>query len=77
MSRKVPPSPCILEILEHFGVRDGRKVWRSSDNKRYYTWDELHGEVEVFNKNGWHLGVVDVESGKAVKGAKKGRRLNL
>jgi len=37
--------------------------WSSADGKRIYTWDALHGEVEVFNRRGRHLGVVDAVTG--------------
>jgi hypothetical protein len=40
------------------------------------TWDSLHGEVEVFNKRGRHLGVVDPISGEFLKPAVKGRKIS-
>ena len=58
-------------------MRGGRKVWRSRAKKRYYTWDSLHGEVEVWNRNGWHLGAVDPLTGKFIKEAQKGRRIDV
>lgn len=45
--------------MEDLGSKDGQKLWRSQDKERYYTWDALHGEIEVFNKRGKHLGVLD------------------
>ncbi|MGQ9005590.1 colicin E3/pyocin S6 family cytotoxin [Bacillus subtilis] len=42
-----------------------------------YTWDSLHGEVEVFNKRGFHLGSADPKTGAFIKSAVKGRRLNV
>ncbi|MCU1371853.1 MAG: hypothetical protein JWO77_3047 [Ilumatobacteraceae bacterium] len=75
MTYTPPPKPCFLDTLESFGVRDGRKVWRDDD--RYYTWDSQHAEIEVFDKRGWHLGVLDAVDGTAVKDAVKGRRLNV
>lgn len=71
------PSPSMLDDQEYFGVRGGRKVWRSRDGQRYYTWDGLHGEVEVFNRRGWHLGALDPETGEPVKPAVKGRWLDV
>ena len=71
------PRPSILDDQEYFGVRGGRKVWRSRDRERYYTWDGLHGEVEVFNKRGLHLGALDPRTGQLIKPAEKGRRLDV
>ena len=38
--------------------------------------DEFHGEIEVFNKRGWHIMVLDSE-GNYIKDAVKGRRINV
>ena len=38
----------------------------SGKNKRYYEWDYRHGEVEVYDQNGKHLGSLDPKTG-AVK----------
>ena len=46
------PENSILEAYEYLGMRNGQRMWRSASKKRYYTWDGLHGEVEVFNKQG-------------------------
>ncbi|MES1241811.1 MAG: colicin E3/pyocin S6 family cytotoxin [Acidobacteriota bacterium] len=71
------PTPSILDEQDHFGVRGGRRVWRSKDGQRYYTWDGLHGEVEVFNRRGRHLGALDPHTGELIKPAVKGRRLDV
>ena len=42
------PKPCYMDQFEFYKVIDGRKVYRG--NGRLYSWDELHGEIEVFNK---------------------------
>jgi hypothetical protein len=63
--------------MERFGVRDGQHVWRSPGHDRYYTWDSTHGEIEVFNRRGRHLGAADAVSGELIKPARKGRRLEL
>ena len=44
------PNPCYMDQFEFYKVIDGRKVYRG--NGRLYSWDELHGEIEVFNKQG-------------------------
>ena len=40
-----------------------------------YTWDVLHGEIEIFNLRGRHLGVADPMTGDLIKPARKGRRI--
>ncbi|MEI2282439.1 colicin E3/pyocin S6 family cytotoxin [Paenibacillus polysaccharolyticus] len=70
------PKPSYLDKCEYLHVRNGRKVWRSTDGKRLYTWDEYHGEIEVFSaKTKIHLAVADPLSGKTIKPAVKGRKL--
>lgn len=73
------PDDSFLRRLDLFGVRDGRRVWRegTGGHARYYTWDRLHGEVEVFNGRGRHLGAAEALSGRIIKKARKDRRLNL
>ena len=63
--------------MEYFGVRGGQKVWRSPDSQRYYTWDALHGEIEVFTKRGKHLGALHAVTGALIKPAVKGRSITL
>ena len=66
--RKPIPIPSFLDRCEAIGAFGGEKRWRSADGKRLYTWDSLHGEIEVFDKRGNHLGAVDavVENGNTV-----------
>lgn len=71
------PIPCFLDEQIKFGVRGGRQIWVSPDKSRYFTWDSLHGEIEVFNKRGWHLGSLDAVSGEFIKDAVKGRKINV
>ena len=73
MPYKSKPKPCYIDQFQFYKVIDGRKVYRSKD--RYYSWDEFHGEIEVFNKRGYHLGAVDAVTGVQIKEAKRGRRL--
>lgn len=75
MSHIVLTKPNYLETCKYWKVVDGRKVWKSYDGARLYTWDELHGEIEVFNKRGYHLGSADKMNGLIIKDAVKGRRL--
>lgn len=67
------PKPCFMDQFEFYKVIDGRKVYRG--NRRYYSWDERHGEIEVFDKRGWHLGALDAVTGEFIKEADNSRRL--
>lgn len=69
------PSPCFLDSFEFYKVIGSRKVYRN--NGLYYSWDELHGEIEVFDKRGFHLGALHPINGDKIKKAVKGRRLNV
>ena len=62
--------------MEPLGAPQGRKRWRSRETGRLFEWDPLHGEIEVYNRLGWHLGVLD-PSGKFKKGAVKGRKIDV
>lgn len=77
MGGKNKPKPCFLDDKKYYGIREGKKVWRSSDDKRYYTWDSLHGEIEVFDKRGSHLGSANAVSGKLIKYPVKGRKIKV
>ncbi|MGD0820237.1 MAG: colicin E3/pyocin S6 family cytotoxin [Desulfomonilia bacterium] len=77
MASKPIPKESILEDCEPLGARNGIKRWRSPDGKRIYTWDSLHGEIEVFNNRGYHLGVIDPLTGEMIKLAVKGRKIDV
>jgi hypothetical protein len=70
------PSNSYLHALERV-PRRGATRWRSDNGERLYEWDALHGEVEVYDKRGNHLGVEDAISGRAIKGAQPGRRIDV
>jgi putative cytotoxic protein len=71
------PRPSILDQFEYLGARSGEQRWRSHDGKRLYTWDSLHGEVEVFNARGKHLGVIDAKTEGWLKPAVRGRKIDV
>lgn len=70
------PKPSFLDQCFSLGAVNGQKRWRSEDKKRYYTWDSLHGEIEVFNKRGKHLGVFS-PNGDFIKEPVKGREIDV
>ena len=74
---KFIPKPSILDDFEHFKAINGERRWRSNGGERIYTWDALHGEVEVFNQRGFHLGALDPITGEMVKQPVRGRRIDV
>lgn len=74
---KAIPRPSILDEFEYIGAYSGERRWRSHGGKRLYTWDSLHGEVEVFNARGKHLGALDPVTGTLVKLAVPGRTIDV
>jgi hypothetical protein len=77
----VPPVPVpkdgFIAQLEGVARRGGRTRWRSTDGKRIYEWDGLHGELEVYNDRGRHLGVLDPITGNQIKEAERGRKIDV
>lgn len=72
---KIPiPADCILRTFDRVIPFSGEKRWRSKG--RYYTWDGLHGEIEMFNSRGKHLGVLNCE-GILIKSAVEGRTIDV
>jgi len=71
------PHPSILDDFEDLGAFDGERRWRSDGGARLYTWDSLHGEVEVFNRRGKHLGAMDPKTGRMIKAAVAGRKIDV
>ena len=45
--------------------------------KEYYEWDYTHGEIEVYNSRGEHLGVMDALTGDMTKPAVSGRTIDV
>jgi hypothetical protein len=68
------PKPCILDGYERVA---GRKRWRNHDGSRLFEWRGFHGEVEVYNARGWHLGALDPVTAEWIKRAVKGRRIDV
>ncbi|NWB98500.1 S-type pyocin domain-containing protein [Pseudomonas gingeri] len=54
----------------------GKKRTRWKDRKgRIYEWDSQHGAVEMYDKQGRHLGEYDPDTGEQTKPAKPGRKV--
>jgi hypothetical protein len=71
------PNPSFLDGCDYIGAFNGERRWRSPDGKTLYTWDSLHGEIEVYNRRGRHLGAIDAVSGAWIKRARRGRRIDV
>ncbi|MET3659164.1 colicin E3/pyocin S6 family cytotoxin [Sporosarcina psychrophila] len=70
------PKPSILDAFKVNRISGGRKVWQSDDG-RFFTWDSLHGEIEVYNKRGRHIAVLHPQTGEKIKDAVKGRKIDV
>lgn len=77
MTRKAIPHPSFLDGCEKFRTINGKPTWRCPDSGRFFQWDELHGEIEAYNRRGDHIGVLDPFTGEAMKGAVRGRTINV
>jgi hypothetical protein len=69
------PNSGFIAKLEYLGQPQGRRRYRSEG--RFYEWDSLHGELEVYNSRGRHLGGVDPTTGEVIKPAIRGRRIGV
>lgn len=69
------PDPCYLDELRKAYVDGGRQVYKNERGNRFYTWDSMHGEIEVFDKRGVHLGVLDAQ-GNTIGDAVPNRRIS-
>ena len=85
---RVPLTPDVVEIektelineVSHNVVcfiHEGVQRWRNADATRLYEWDGRHGEIEVYNNRGEHLGAADAVTGILVKPPKKGRTIDV
>nr|WP_314877466.1 colicin E3/pyocin S6 family cytotoxin [uncultured Pseudomonas sp.] len=71
------PRPCFLDRFAKSHVDGDRQVYVDTLERVYYTWDSLHGEIEVFNCRGRHLGAIHAVSGELIKDAKQGRKIKI
>ncbi|EJG1884639.1 S-type pyocin domain-containing protein [Vibrio parahaemolyticus] len=66
-----PPLPAFPEARKAkektYVQGGGKKRPRWKDKKRIYEWDSQHGKVEVYDKNGNHIGEFDHETGEQTK----------
>jgi hypothetical protein len=46
---------------------------KSGASRRFYEWDHTHGDIEMYDKDGYHLGTIHPSTGKRIKPAVPGR----
>jgi hypothetical protein len=76
MGGKPVPKPSVLDRCRVVGIERGRKIYKDDEEQIFYTWDSLHGELEVFNRRGRHIGAASPETGRIIKPAVRGRRIS-
>lgn len=69
------PRPCFVDQMEK--VPNRLPVRWKDEYGRFWTYDGLHCELEVFNSRGRHLGAANVYTGELIKPARRERRLNV
>lgn len=67
----------IWKKLKNVKGRSNRKTSGSGSKKKYYEWDNAHDDIEVYDKNGKHLGSMDPMSGEMYKPRVKGRKIKV
>ena len=72
-----PPTTGFVSGLEQISRRERAPRYRSANGRRIYVWDGLHGELEVYNKQGVHMGAVDPSTGVFIKDAVRGRTIDV
>jgi hypothetical protein len=72
-----PRKPSWVLGIGRVSNTEGERRWRDKHAAVLYTWDDLHGEIEIFNLRGRHLGVGDPMTGVLIKPARKGRRIRV
>ena len=65
-----------LESLQPVKRKGGRARWKDEDGF-IYEWDSQHGELEVYDRNGNHVGVKDPNTGAWTKPRKRGRFIEV
>jgi hypothetical protein len=55
----------------------GESRWGDTSGQRIYTYDRTHRHIEVYDKRGNHIGVLDVDTGEKIGPAKGGRKIDV
>jgi RHS repeat-associated protein len=71
-------SPAESKIWKSFkSAGQGRRTSGSGKDQRFYEWDHTHGDIEVYDNKGRHLGSMEPSTGEMYKPAVKGRTIEL
>ncbi|WP_420220543.1 colicin E3/pyocin S6 family cytotoxin [Mycobacterium marinum] len=72
----LPRNSAFLAGLERVPRKGG--LHRFRDDDYLYEYDPTHGgELEMYNRQGYHRGVADVMTGEVIKPSVKGRRIDV
>jgi len=77
VGRKPIPKSGFLDTCDYLGYSHGERWWRSRDGAFLLTCDSLHGEIEVYDRFGGHLGARDAITGNWIKNAVRGRWIDV
>lgn len=84
-------APSICAAIAIANADSGKDFWNDLDRcrgsgtrtngekgrkRRYYEWDHTHGDVEVYNDRGEHLGSADPQTGEMTKPPVPGRKID-
>ncbi|RGB29335.1 cytotoxic-domain-containing protein [Rhizophagus diaphanus] len=72
---KGPSESPIWREFKNF--RAGIKTSGTGKDKKYYGWDRTHNDIEVYDKNGKHLGSMDPIKGNMTKPPVNGRKIDI
>ena len=72
-----PDSQCQKTVAVQFNnvKNSNQKTSGHGAKQRFYTWDNLHDDIEVYNRWGKHLGSMDPVTGEMYKPSVTGRSL--
>ena len=87
----LPPLVSVPLAIHNWMCSEGKDFWaglkpyrgktktngESGKGRRYYEWDYTHGDVEVYDARGNHLGSANPANGEPTKPPVPGRRINL
>ena len=71
----LPPDTIPFQSWKIVKPKEGRKRWALEDG-RILEWDRQHGEFEMYDKRGKHIGVYD-NTGMQIKPAVSGRKIEI
>jgi hypothetical protein len=58
-------------------LKKGVSRWISEDSSQYYEWDILHGEIEVYNRRGYQVSILNADGSLSAKEPKPGRKIDV